>query len=305
MVVPLCFYKEGENLDWKSEAERLKFDEGCSWVEVARQMSPYFPELSETQVLERVRCVLRRSERYHADKPTGNNTHFTYKSADEVRLYIVSDVHSGAHGFDKKSFLKYIDTIAQDDNAAVVILGDLIDNATQGSKGCVFSQRMMPQKQIEMIIEMLTPIKDKIVFWTSGNHCERTFRQTGSDPGYTMCLGLDCLDKYNYVQGFITIKAKGRTYKIYATHNIGKSESKLKTMARSHPDCDVIVGGHIHQCKVVPVAQQLHNGKIKTTYAVTGSGWLKDESYSISASYEPVSMVQPVIVLGEALSVIQ
>ena len=143
---------------------------------------------------------------------------------------------------------------------------------------------MMPQKQIELIIEILTPIKDKIIFFCIGNHEERTFRQTGSDPGYTMCLGLGCLDKYNYVHGFITIKAKDKIYKLYATHNIGKAESKLKTIARAHPDCDVVIGGHIHQPKVVPVAQQLHSGKIKTTYAVTGCAWLKDESYSISAA---------------------
>lgn len=292
-------------MGWIEEAERLKFDEGVSWTELAGRMAPFFPDLSETQVLEKVRRVLRRSEKYHAEKPKGSKDHFFYESADEVHLYIVSDVHIGAHGFDKRSFLQYIARIQADDKAAVIVLGDMIDNATQGSKGCVFSQRMMPQKQIERIIEYLTPIKDKVIFWCGGNHEERTFRQTGSDPGYTMCLGLNCLDKYNYVHGFITIKAKGKKYKLYATHNIGKAERKLKTMARSHPDCDAILGGHIHQAKVVPVAQQLHNGKIKTTYAVTGCAWLKDESYSISAAYEPVSMEQPVIVFGEALSVIQ
>jgi UDP-2,3-diacylglucosamine pyrophosphatase LpxH len=292
-------------LEWKQTAEQLKFDDGLSWTELARRMSPFFPELSETQVLEKVRRVLRSSERYHAEKPEGSKTHFFYESADEVHLYIISDVHVGAHGFDKKSFMRYVAQIRDDDKAAVVVLGDLIDNATQGSKGCVFSQRMMPQKQIEKIIEYLTPIKDKIVFFCSGNHESRTFRQTGSDPGYTMCLGLGCLDRYNYVHGFISIKTKGKTHKLYATHNIGKSESKLKTMARSHPDCDVIVGGHIHQTKVVPVAQQLHNGKIKTTYAVTGCAWLKDESYSVSAAYEPVSMDPPIIVLGDDVRVIQ
>ncbi len=293
-------------LDWKSEAKRLKFDDGLSWTELTERMKPFFPELTDKQVLERVRTALRRSERYHAtNKPPKSKSHFTYSSDDEVHVYIISDVHCGAHGFDKKAFQRHIDTIEQDPYAAVVVLGDLIDNATQGSKGCVFSQRMMPQKQVEMIIELLTPIKDKIIFFAIGNHEERTFRQTGSDPGYTMCLGLDCLDKYNYVHGFLTINAAGKTYKGYATHNIGKAESKLKTMARSHPDCDFILGGHIHQTKVVPVAQQLHSGKIKTTYAVTGNAWLKDESYSISAAYEPVDMTPPVIVLGEKISVIQ
>lgn len=292
--------------EWKLEAERLKFDEGLSWTEVYANLRHYFPELTDKQVEEKIKGAMRRSKKYHIDAvPNGHSTHFVYSSDDEVHLYIVSDVHVGAHGFDKKAFLKYIARISADDKAAVVILGDLIDNATQGSKGCVFSQRVMPQKQIETIIEMLTPIREKIIFFCIGNHEERTFRQTGSDPGYTMCLGLGCLDKYNYVHGFITISTKGKKYKLYATHNIGKAESKLKTMARSHPDCDVIMGGHIHSAKVVPVAQQLHSGAVKTTYAITGGAWLKDESYSISAAYEPVSMAQPVVRLGSALSVEQ
>lgn len=286
-------------MEWKKTAEALKFDDGLSWTDLARRMMPFFPELSETQVLEKVRRALRDSTRYHAEKPKGKTDHFTYESADEVHLYIVSDVHCGAHGFAEKAFKKYIEQIRLDDKAAVLILGDLIDNATQGSKGCVFSQRVAPQKQIETVIEMLTPIRDKIIFMCIGNHEERSFRQTGNDPGYTIGLGLQCLDRYNYVHGFITIAALGKKYKIYATHNIGRSESKLKTMARAHPDCDVIVGGHIHQTKVVPVHQQLHNGSVKTTYAITGNAWLKDESYSISAAYEPVGMEPPIIIFAE------
>lgn len=292
-------------MDWREEAERLKFDEGFSWAQVYTALRGNFPSLTDKQVEEKIRRALRDSKRYHADVPVNKKDHFYYESDNEVHLYIVADAHVGAHGFDKKGFQKYIAQIAADPYAAVAVLGDLLGNAVQGSKGCVFSQRIMPQKQIEMVISLLTPIKDKIIFFCIGNHCERTFRQTGSDPGYTMALGLNCLDKYNFVHGFITIKAAGNTYKIYATHNIGKSESKLKTMARAHPDCDIIMGGHIHQSKVVPVAQQLHSGKVRTTYAITCAAWLKDDSYAISAAYEPVSNTQPVIVLGDRLRVEQ
>jgi hypothetical protein len=58
----------GELLDWKQAAERLKFDEGVSWTELAKRMAPFFPELSETHVLEKVRRALRRSERYRKSK---------------------------------------------------------------------------------------------------------------------------------------------------------------------------------------------------------------------------------------------
>jgi len=294
-------------LNWKEEAKKLKFEDGVSWTELIERMKPYdeFKGLTDKQTLEKVRIYLRRCNEYHAMKPPKNNTHFVYSSPNEVHVYPIGDVHKGAHGFDKRAFQRYIEKIENDPMAVVVVLGDLIDNATQGSKGCVFSQREMPQKQIETIIEMLTPIKEKIIFFTIGNHEERTFRQTGSDPGYTMCLGLGCLDKYNYVHGYITINACGKAYKIYATHNIGKSESKIKTTARAHPDCDLIIGGHIHTPKVVLVHQQLYSGKIKTQYAMICNAWLNDESYAISAAYEPTGMNPPIAMMNESLSVIQ
>lgn len=291
--------------DWQDEAKRLKFIEATSWTDLTVLMRPYFEGLSDKQILERVRSYLRRCTEYHAMKPQKNRTHFTYISAGEVHVYIIADVHKGAHGFCEKAFKRYIAKIKADPLAVVIILGDLIDNATQGSKGCMFSQREMPQKQIETIISMLYPIRDKIIFFCIGNHEERTFRQTGSDPGYTMCLGLGCLDKYNYVQGYISITACGQTYKFYVTHNIGKSENKLKTTARAHPDCDFVLGAHIHEAKVVPVDQQLYSGKIRTQYAVTSTAWIADESYAISAAYEPLGIRPPVIVLNEEKKVIQ
>lgn len=262
-------------------------------------MSPYFPELSETKVLDKVRTLLRRSKRYHIQTTSSSkNTHFQFTSGDDVNVYIVGDIHCGAHGFNQREFEAYIRRIEADNKAVVVVIGDLIDNATQGSKGCVFSQKMSPQKQIERSIKLLEPIRDKIIFACSGNHEERTFRQTGSDAMYTIMLGLNTLDKYNYVHGYITIKAGKQTYKLYATHNIGRSESKLKTMARSFADCDLILGGHIHTAKVQRVACNLHNGKIKDVFAVTCGAWLMDESYAISAAYEPVSLAQPEIRLS-------
>jgi predicted phosphodiesterase len=292
-------------VEWKAEAEALKFDEGLSWKQVYSSLRHYFPELTDKQVEEKIRRTLRRSKRYHQNAAPASKDHFVFVGGKTVHLYVISDAHVGAHGFDRKAFLRYIAKIAADPAAAVLVLGDLIDNATQNSKGCVFSQRVSPQKQIEQVIEMLMPVKDKIIFFCIGNHEERTFRQTGSDPGYTMCLGLGCLDKYNYVHGYIIIKTEDRTFKVYATHNIGSSENRLKTSVRAHPDCDLVVGGHIHIPKVVAVAKQMFDGKIKTSYAVVSRAWLKDESYSISAAYEPVSDVQPRISLDSEVKVTQ
>ena len=61
--------KGGEGLDWVKEAERLKFDEGKSWGQVARLMWKYFPDLTEHQVFNKVRDKLRQSPRYKPIEP--------------------------------------------------------------------------------------------------------------------------------------------------------------------------------------------------------------------------------------------
>ena len=51
-------------MDWKAEAEILKFEQGKSWAETARALKENFPGLSDQQALEKIRTALRRSDRY-------------------------------------------------------------------------------------------------------------------------------------------------------------------------------------------------------------------------------------------------
>jgi hypothetical protein len=51
-------------VDWKSEAERLRFDEGLSWSEIAAELGKYFPNLNSRQVFEKVRSYIRKTDRY-------------------------------------------------------------------------------------------------------------------------------------------------------------------------------------------------------------------------------------------------
>ena len=52
-------------MSWQEQAERLKFDEGKSWAEIASELSTYFPDLTPYQVREKVRDYIRyNSPRY-------------------------------------------------------------------------------------------------------------------------------------------------------------------------------------------------------------------------------------------------
>jgi len=63
-----------EKPSWVDEAIRLRFTVGLSWTELAREMQPFFPDLTEKQVWERVRTRLRESEEYKAARNTTDET---------------------------------------------------------------------------------------------------------------------------------------------------------------------------------------------------------------------------------------
>jgi hypothetical protein len=98
-------------MDWKQEAERLKFDEGYSWTEVYAALRHYFPELTDKQVEEKVRRALRNSPRYpRTERPVG----------------VVGDLHTP---FDHPGYLQFLkDTFKKFHVGQAVFVGDLFDH---------------------------------------------------------------------------------------------------------------------------------------------------------------------------------
>lgn len=50
--------------DWRKEAERLKFDAGKSWSEIAELLNGHFAGLTAVQVRDKIRTYIRRTPRY-------------------------------------------------------------------------------------------------------------------------------------------------------------------------------------------------------------------------------------------------
>lgn len=258
----------------------------------------FFPTLSDQQVLEKVRRALRYSTRYHAASPKPRGHKLSYAcDFDELHLYPIGDVHIGAMGFMERAFKKHISTIEQDKRAAVVLLGDIIDNATLGSKGNPYGATMTPQKQKERAIELLSPVRDKIIGAVYGNHCTRTFKQTGTDIMYDILMGLGVLDKYCGSHAYIKIKVKEVLYALYCSHNLGKSEQRLKNTAREFQGVDLLLGGHIHIPKVLTVGGKDRDGRTIEKRVVITNAWLQDEEYAIDAAYEVAANTIPHITL--------
>lgn len=104
-------------MDWKDEAQRLKFDENLSWGDIAKQLSNHFPNLNTQQVLEKVRGYIRQTDQYKKQNiklVKGNVTG------------IFSDPHIP---FEHPNYLQFVkDTFKKYNVTNVVCAGDLVDN---------------------------------------------------------------------------------------------------------------------------------------------------------------------------------
>lgn len=114
---------------------------------------------------------------------------------DTIKVYPVSDVHLGSILHDKEGWQAFCRRVERED-AYLILGGDLINNNTRNAVGSPFEDYIRPREQKKMMVEMLTPIKDKILCAVSGNHEARTARDTDQDiMGDIMCK-LDMEDYY-------------------------------------------------------------------------------------------------------------
>ena len=154
-------------------------------------MTPYFDGLSETQVLERVRCVLRRSDRYHVDKPKGST------------VGIFSDPHAP---FNHPNYLQFcIDTFKKYKVRRIVCTGDLVDFhaiSRHQTETCAKS----PCDELDMTIEKVKPFVDAFpeVDFVPGNHDYIYIRQAAT-------LGID----QRFMRSFSELFQLPKTWRIH------------------------------------------------------------------------------------------
>lgn len=99
----------------------------------------------------------------------------------QFRVVPIGDLHLGSPHFKRAFFMDALDWIVKND-AYVILTGDLLECGTKGSVGAgVYEQIMSPSDQIEAVIKLLEPIKDRILGAVKGNHEERLHKDAGSE----------------------------------------------------------------------------------------------------------------------------
>lgn len=231
-----------------------------------------------------------------------------------LTLYPIADVHWGAAECMEREFQEYLKRIEKDPYAAVLLAGDLINNGIKSSKTDVYKEKYTPDKQKEMMIDLLEPIKDKIIAGVSGNHCYRTVKESCQDVMKDIFMALQIKDRYEPDAAFVKISLgekpnkKPATYMIYLTHGsgggstIGAGLTKQDGYHLAIEGVDISISGHTHKPAKVPSARLIfdpRNNKIirSNTLLFVCTAWLDYGGYPARGQLKPTAFYPDTITL--------
>jgi predicted phosphodiesterase len=224
----------------------------------------------------------------------------------EIKILPLYDLHVGSSECDEDLIDKAIKFIKENENCFTVLGGDLIENNVYDNKiNAIHGQKYQVQEQVEKVIKMLEPIKDKILFSVCGNHEYRTERLTGVDISALIALQLDV--PYFKWESFFMIKmpskkniSQKRNISLYAHHGVGGSSTtgtKLNSIEKLHfraPISDILMVGHHHisisSRKIIRFLNQ--SGQVKEMvqhFVGCGSAHQStSEGYGAKGGYAPI-----------------
>lgn len=231
---------------------------------------------------------------------------------NDIDIYPISDVHLGAveHAEPEwQNFLKKVES----DNAYVILAGDLLNNSTRGTKFAnPFDEVLRPREAKRRMVEYLEPIKDRILCVVSGNHEQRTIRDSDQDMTYDICAKLNVEHLYRENIAFMLVSCGRRntenkalsTFSFCVTHGTGGGIYTGAAVNRSErfgnvvEGVDCIVTGHVHKgfvSKPAKIVLDARNGVVSMKHYVVIScvSWLNYGGYAARAMMLPAQICDP------------
>lgn len=254
----------------------------------------------------------------------------TDKGFEEVELVLFYDLHIGSKKCDHQEIARRISYVQNTPNAYAILGGDLINNSTKDSVGDTYTEVCSPMEQCKAVIELFTPIADKIVAMTSGNHERRSYKKEGVDLSLYIAGMLGIQDRYDSAGCLAFIKFGKKTklnelekmngtktrpqcqplvYTVYFTHGDGNSGRTIGGKANGLErrgdiiDADVVIAGHTHApfamkraaFKCVP---NTFTHVLKEQLLVNAAATLEYEEYAELFGLKPSSSANPRIYLN-------
>lgn len=235
----------------------------------------------------------------------------------DIEIWPVFDVHLGATEHNAEAWAKFCKMILSRENAYLVLGGDLINNCTRSSISNIWEETASPSMQKRLIVEMLEPLKDRILCSVGGNHERRSEKDADYDPAYDIMCKLHKEELYRKNIAFLRVKMgvdggagqKNPCYVFCVTHGAaggakyGGATNKAVDFGYTLSGIDCLIVGHTHKPFVTSPAQIVADPQhgmayIKPFYVVNATAWMNYGGYAAQKMLPPSSITPQVITLS-------
>lgn len=241
----------------------------------------------------------------------------SFPKGTDVTILPVSDVHLGASEHMERDWQDFCDKVLKSPNIYITLGGDLINNGTKTSVTNCFDEKYRPREQKRIMVEMLEPIKDRILCSVSGNH-ERRNKDVDDDPAYDIMCKLDLEHLYRENMAFIKINIGGTsnrtssnyrmTYCLCVTHGsgggvlTGSAVNRNERFAYVIDGLDCLIVGHTHKPFVTQPSKikiDPFNNKVsfRPFKVVSSTSWLSYGGYAAQKMLLPTSFAPQTVTL--------
>ena len=217
-----------------------------------------------------------------------SNVFTVNNNSSNAYIFTLSDLHIGL-GNQKyiKSIIEFIKNL---ENSYVILGGDLLDNPVKNSPASPLEDYLNPQEQINKAVELLTPIKEKIVAIIEGNHEKRTEKECYISITQMLAtlLGIPNTYKRELAIGYITLNENCYVYVDIHKHRKTKNYY-------SFYNAEVLVLEHTHEFSYIEKPVIFHNKftkkpSVRTIYEINNGSALAFPHYAKHAGYS----IQPI-----------
>lgn len=239
-----------------------------------------------------------------------------FEERPDIEIWPVADVHLGAAEHNAEAWNKFCKMVISRENAYVVLGGDLINNATRSSISNIFEETMSPSAQKKAMVEMLEPLRERILCSVAGNHERRSEKDADYDPAYDIMCKLNLEHLYRKNIAFVRIKmgpqgidgTRNPTYILTVTHGAGggmltgAAVNRAERFGFALDGCDILIVAHTHKPFVTPPAKivicpQHDMASIKPFRVVNTTSWMNYGGYAARKMLTPTTITPQVIKL--------
>lgn len=236
---------------------------------------------------------------------------------NKFKIIVLGDMHIGDELCDLELIKETINYVKANKDCYVILNGDLINNALKTSKSDSYLEQMTIEEEQDLLIELLMPIKDRILVMASGNHEYRTELTAGISPLKAVAYALGVKDKLVKNAYVLTlefgqahgIKDLTNKYVVFGQHGgsgggrrAGATANALQDMSLIIPNADLYIHSHTHTAinyNDMVLLYDVKTRKLKEhkRFYHNANAFLKYGGYAEQKGYKPADRCPSVLVV--------